>query len=78
MGENYRPIATKCFEKFLASLGYTYKRTKGSHDQWTKPGKRTIPVWGDEKELPAFHLKGDCTSIGVTLAFLYDWAKTNC
>ncbi|MDI1234865.1 MAG: hypothetical protein PSX81_11325 [bacterium] len=78
MGENYRPIATKCFENYLKSIGYNHKRTTGSHDQWTKAGKRTIPVWGDEKQLPAFHLKGNCKTLGITLSDLYAWAALNC
>ncbi|MCF8284319.1 MAG: type II toxin-antitoxin system HicA family toxin [Sphingobacteriales bacterium] len=58
--------------------GYSYSRTKGSHDQWTKKNRRTIPVWGDEKEIPALHLKQSCRSIGCDLASLYDWADKNC
>lgn len=59
-------------------MGYDCIRTKGSHDQWTKKGKRTIPVWGNEKQIPARHLKGDCKSIGITIENLYKWADNNC
>jgi hypothetical protein len=77
---NFRPLQRKCWEKFLKEYaGFEGPiRTKGSHDQWTKKGKRTIPVWGDEKEIPAFHLKQGCRTIDVTLEFLYDWAKREC
>jgi len=55
---NFRPLPTKCGEAFLKYNGFKYSgRTKGSHDQWTKKGYRTIPVWGDEKQIPAMHLK---------------------
>ena len=74
----FRPLLTKCWESFLSFHGFKYSRTKGSHDQWTKPGHRTIPVWGDEKEIPAFHLKTGCRSINCTMEALYAWADKNC
>lgn len=76
---NFRPLSTKCWELFLTKNGFKYSgRTKGSHDQWTKKGYRTIPVWGDEKEIPAQHLKTGCRTIGCTLEDLYTWADNNC
>lgn len=58
--------------------GFKYNRTVGSHDQWTKKGYRTIPVWGNEKQIPALHLKTSCSTIGTTLQDLYFWADQNC
>jgi hypothetical protein len=78
MGTNFRPLPTKCWEKYLTFCGYAYSRTASSHDQWTKKGSRTIPVWGDEKEIPAMHLKTSCRTIGCTLETLYAWADKNC
>ena len=75
---NFRPLDTSCWEKFLAFNGFQLVRQKGSHHQWTRKGSRTIPVWGDEKQIPAFHLRAGCRSIGITLAKLYEWAETNC
>jgi predicted RNA binding protein YcfA (HicA-like mRNA interferase family) len=75
---NFRPLDTKCWENFLTLMGYEYKRTHGSHDQWIKKGKRTIPVWGNEKQIPAFHLKSGCKTIGCTIEELYLWADENC
>lgn len=76
---SFRPLPTKCWENFLLYKGFSYSgRTKGSHDQWTKKGYRTIPVWGDEKEIPAQHLKSSCKSIGCTTDELYAWALQNC
>lgn len=74
----YRPINTKCWEKFLTLNGFHCERTKGSHDQWAKRGHRTIPVWGNEKQIPPLHLKTGCTSIGCTVDELYAWAAKNC
>jgi predicted RNA binding protein YcfA (HicA-like mRNA interferase family) len=74
----YKPLPTKCWEKFLSQHGFRYHHTTGSHDQWKKAGKRTIPVWGDEKEIPARHLKTGCDTIGVTVDDLYAWAANNC
>jgi len=76
---NFRPLPTKCWEKFLTYCGFMYSRTKGSHDIWTKKDSlRSIPVWGDEKEIPAMHLKTSCRTIGTTLEKLYEWANANC
>jgi predicted RNA binding protein YcfA (HicA-like mRNA interferase family) len=74
----FKPLSTKCWEQFLTLHGFSCKRTSGSHDQWTKKGYRTIPVWGNEKQIPAFHLKTGCKSIGCTLDELYSWADKNC
>lgn len=75
---NYRPLALKCWELFLMANGYSYRRTKGSHDQWTKEGSRTIAVWGNEKVVPAMHLQTSCRTIGCTMLHLYEWAVVNC
>jgi len=75
---NFRPLATPCWIKFLVHHGFDYDRTKGSHYQYTKKGHRTIPVWGDEKQIPAQHLKTGCNSIGCTMEQLYGWAEQNC
>lgn len=75
---NYRPLQTKCWENFLTYKGYKYQRTKGSHDQWAKNGHRTIPVWGDEKQIPAMHLHTSCKTLGVNLSDVYNWADKNC
>ncbi len=75
---NFRPLPTKCWQAYLTSNGYVYKRTKGSHDLWTKAKSRTIPVWGDEKQIPAMHLKCSCNTMGKSMEDLYAWAKENC
>jgi hypothetical protein len=75
---NFRPLPLKCWEAYLLLNGYTKKRISSSHHQWTKVGFRTIPVWGDEKEVPALHLKTGCFTLGITLGILYEWAKENC
>lgn len=62
---NFRPLATKCWEKFLTLHGFKYSHTTGSHDQW-------------KKEIPALHLKTGCKTIGCAIEHLYDWAKENC
>jgi len=75
---NFRPLPTSCWEKFLRIHGFVETRSKGSHFQWVKRGHRTIPVWGNEKQIPPFHLKTGCFSIGCTMEDLYTWASTNC
>ncbi len=75
---SYRPIDTKCWEKFLTLHKFQFQRSKGSHFNWTKKGHRTIPVWANEKQIPAFHLRTGCISIGCSLDDLYTWASKNC
>lgn len=77
MGKN-RPLPLKCWEAFLKLQGFIEKRIKGSHHQWTKNGHRTIPVWGNEKEIPAMHLRTGCRTIGCTMDELFEWAEANC
>lgn len=75
----YKPLRTKCWENFLTHKGYKYNRTKGSHDIWTKKGSpRSIPVWGDEKEVPSMHIQASCRTIGCTTDEVYSWANANC
>jgi predicted RNA binding protein YcfA (HicA-like mRNA interferase family) len=75
---SYKPIKTKCWENFLAYQGFKYNRTNGSHDIWTKSGKRSIPVWGNEKEIPAMHISNSCRTIGCTIDIFEAWASNNC
>ncbi len=78
MGENFRPLPTKCVESLLKYLGYSYKRTSASHDQWVKGGHRTIPLWGSESQIPAQHLKTIARNSNFSLPNIYAWAKENC
>lgn len=77
MGNN-RPLPLKCWEAFLRLHKFVHERTRGSHHIWKRKGYRPIPVWGDEKEIPAFHLRTGCSTIGCTLGDLYKWAENNC
>jgi len=74
----FRPLPTKHWQAFLDYHGFVYDRTKGSHDQWTKKGHRTIPVKGNEKQVPGFHIKTGCFSIGCTTDDAYAWVEANC
>ena len=75
---NFRPLDTACWEKFLAFMGFSLTRIKGSHHQWTRRNFRTIPVWGDEKQIPPFHLKKGCETMKTSLEELYKWSDKNC
>ena len=75
---NFRPLPLKCWEAFLTLHGFIENRVESSHHQWTKKGKRTISVWGNEKQIPAAHLKTGCYIIGCSLNDLFKWAENNC
>ena len=74
----FRPLPTSCWEKFLLSHGFRLDRITASHYIWKKAGWRSIPVWGDEKEVPPLHLKTGCATIGCSIDDLYAWAANNC
>jgi predicted RNA binding protein YcfA (HicA-like mRNA interferase family) len=76
---NFRPLPTKDFEKFLTYHGYQCDRIKGDHYIWKKKGaKRSIPIWGNEKEIPALHLQTSCRTIGCSMDEMYNWINGNC
>lgn len=74
----FKPVPTKCWENFLILHGFKYDRTRGSHDQWIKNNHRTIPVRGNEKQVPPLHIKTGCFSIGCSTDDFYNWAAENC
>lgn len=75
---NFRPVKTSCWEKYLIFMGYKLSTITGSHYQYTKKNARTVPVWGDEKDIPAFHAKSALKNMGKELVDFYDWAEKNC
>ena len=77
MGNN-RPVKTKCWIKFLEHLGYKFNRIKGSHFQYVKEGKRTIPVREADKEVPAMHIRTSCRTLGIDIEVVYNWIEKNC
>ncbi len=78
MGINFRALPTKCVKELLTHLGFSYDRTKGSHDQWVRKGRRTIPIRGSEKQVPAIHLKTICKNTDFSIEDIYKWANKNC
>lgn len=76
---NFRPIPMKCFLAFIAQYGFKFDRISASHHIYSKRGAlRPITIQGNEKMVPAFHLKTNCRTIGCTTKELYDWAEKNC
>ena len=76
---NFRPLPRKDFEKFLTFNGFSLIRVKGDHYIWKKKGgKRSIPIQGQEKDVPALYLKTSCRTIGCTMENLYKWVEENC
>lgn len=75
---SYKPIPTKCWERFLLQHGFKYKRTTASHDQWSKPGVlRPIVFRGKDKEIPAFHISTCLKTMGYTQEYFEKWVKEN-
>jgi len=75
---NFRPLPVKCFEAFLIANGFIKDRISASHHIWTKKGVcRSVVIQGNEKEVPAFHLRTNCRTIGCTLDQMYSWAEDN-
>lgn len=74
-----RPFKLACWIRFLNAHGYHFNRQSSSHHIYTKKNSlRSISVWGDEKEIPALHVKTSCKTIGVPVQYAYKWADDNC
>ncbi|HET7360993.1 MAG TPA: hypothetical protein VFI78_03585, partial [Salinimicrobium sp.] len=65
MGNN-RPIKKKFWIQFLKAHGCKKKRHKStSHEHWKCPNcYRTIVFRGQNKEIPALHLKSNLETMG--------------
>lgn len=78
MGNN-RPVKTKCFVAFLLAHNCVFKRSKASHFHYKCPNcYRTITIRETDKEIPAFHIKTNVSTMGKTLQDVYDWIDKNC
>ena len=79
MARKFRPVKTKCFEKFLTSHKFSFNRQASSHHHWRKPGvNRTITFEGNEKDIPPFHIQTCLKTIGITPKEFYEWVSKNC
>ncbi len=72
------PIRTKCWIKFLHLNDFEEARSRGSHHEFTCPGKRTIPVWANKKEIPFFHIRHDLHSMGIDVHAFKNWKSEHC
>ena len=76
---NNRPIPTKCWEKYLKNIDCEFVRIKASHHHWKCPKCiRPITFWGDEKEIPAFHIKTCLFTLGIDRKDFLKWVGNNC
>jgi len=61
-------IKTMDFKKFLKSEGLKYYRTEGSHEIWGKLElTRPITFRGSKKEIPAFHIRTNLRTLGISV-----------
>lgn len=70
----YKPIPTTKWKKWLKKRGLVYKRTEASHEVWDYPDDslpRPIIFRGAKKEIPAFHIHTNLSTLGVD----YDTSK---
>lgn len=75
----YRPIPTKCWEKFLESKNCTPKSINSSHHKWRCPGCfQSIIFWGNKKEVPFAHITTNLKTMGVDKTEFLLWIKDNC
>ena len=78
MGNN-RPIPIGCWENFLISKGCEFVRIRASHHHWKCPNcLRPITFWGNEKEIPGFHIKTCLNTLGIKRTSFLQWVKENC
>lgn len=78
MGNN-RPVKTKYWLAFLKHKKCVYKRTVASHSHYKCPNCiRTITHREKDKEIPAFHLRTNLNTMGLSIEDLYIWIEENC
>lgn len=59
------PIPWQDFEKFLLHIGCIYKRQKGSHRVYTKPGLIRPVILPTYKRLPIMVIKNNLRTLGL-------------
>lgn len=59
------PIHWKKFGKFLEFIGCTYKRTKGDHLVYERPGLKRPVVFPKDKEIPVFVIRNNLRTLGL-------------
>ena len=79
MGGNNSAVKTKCWEKFLESLGCEYKGDAASHSKYKCPNCfQPIIFRGKDKEIPGFHIHTNLKTLGIPKEEFYNWVKENC
>lgn len=59
------PVSWQEFEKFLLYIGCEYKRKKGSHRIYHKPGLNRPIVVPEYKELPVFIIRNNLRTLDI-------------
>ncbi len=79
MGQ-FRPIPTRCWERFLKAHGCKFKSQKGtSHHKWKCPGCfQSIIFRGSEKEIPFAHIATNLETMGHSKEYFFEWIEKNC
>lgn len=72
------PVPTRCFIKYLISIGCT--EDHGSrHAKWKCKGcLRSIIFDRNRKEIPYLHVHTNLKNLGKTMADFKKWANGNC
>jgi predicted RNA binding protein YcfA (HicA-like mRNA interferase family) len=65
MGE-IQSIHWKTFEKFLFKIGCEFKREKGDHRMYSKPGLKRPVVIPRDAQLPAFVIHNNLRILGIS------------
>lgn len=63
---NIKNISSKDFERFLVACGCTFKRERGYHRTWVKPGLLRSIVVPRRKVLAAFIIANGLHTLGKT------------
>ena len=62
-----RPISWKRFEKFLFKAGCEFKREKGDHRIYSKPGLMRPVVIPRDSQLPVFIIRNNLRVLGMNV-----------
>lgn len=59
-------ISWRRFEKYLLSIGCIFKRQKGDHRVYWKPGLKRPLIVPQERELPVFIILNNLRVLGIS------------
>jgi len=71
------PLDPRLFRKFLTEKGWSFSRTKGSHEIWNREEAKRPVVFQPADDVPIFELMTNLRTMGLTREDLLAWFEAN-